>query len=233
MNRILFAGACDKHDLLLYISKIVGKAGQKVLLIDATRNQKYKFVVPLTKEDARLTEFDGFDVALGFYTFDELKDYLLNTGETIEAYDMLLIDTDEQNSVNAWGNYDHRLLFTNFERYTISNNVLLLESFFQERPTEMLLFEQVIYPYVECRMDASDLEATLDHLPIRFGDNPYEFWMDEVDYSVGVMNQYESRLTFKRLSRSSKRRLKEICQAISGLNARSINSALRQAERGK
>jgi len=75
MKRILFIGACDKSDLLPYVSKLLTKAEQKVLLVDATREQYYSYAVPKIDAEYKITEFEGFDVAHGLYNYDLLEDY--------------------------------------------------------------------------------------------------------------------------------------------------------------
>lgn len=44
MKKIGFIGAYDKTDLILSISKVLVKAGKKVLLIDSTILQKAKYI---------------------------------------------------------------------------------------------------------------------------------------------------------------------------------------------
>ena len=46
MRTVGFLGGYDKIDLLLYIARILSIAKKKVILIDATINQKAKYVVP-------------------------------------------------------------------------------------------------------------------------------------------------------------------------------------------
>ena len=47
MKKIGFIGAYDKTDLIIYIAKILTVLNQKVLVIDATINQKARYVVPV------------------------------------------------------------------------------------------------------------------------------------------------------------------------------------------
>ena len=67
MKKIGFVGAYDKKDLVLYIAKILTKLNKKVLVIDSTIKQKTKYIVPTIKPaKAYVTEFEGFEVAVGF-----------------------------------------------------------------------------------------------------------------------------------------------------------------------
>ena len=67
MKKIGFVGAYDKKDLVLFIAKILTMLNEKVLIIDATIEQKTKYVVPAIKPaKTYVTEFEGFEVAVGF-----------------------------------------------------------------------------------------------------------------------------------------------------------------------
>ena len=65
MKTIGFIGGYDKLDFLLYVARIITLAKKKVILIDATVNQKAKYVVPaINPTRTYITEFEGFDVAV-------------------------------------------------------------------------------------------------------------------------------------------------------------------------
>ena len=81
MRKIGFIGAYDKTDFILYIAKILTEMGQRVILVDATLTQKAKYIVPVIKPSkSYVTEFEGIDIAVGFETFEEIKQYLLKKG---------------------------------------------------------------------------------------------------------------------------------------------------------
>ena len=63
MKKISFIGAYDKTDLIIYIARILVGMKKKVLVIDATINQKAKYVVPvINPSKTYVTEFEGIDV---------------------------------------------------------------------------------------------------------------------------------------------------------------------------
>ena len=74
MIKIGFVGAYDKTDIILYIAKIISLIGKKVLVIDSTINQKAKYVVPvINPTKSYITEFEGIDIAIGYDSFNSLK----------------------------------------------------------------------------------------------------------------------------------------------------------------
>ena len=67
MKKIGFIGAYDKTDLIIYIAKILTVLNQKVLVIDATINQKARYVVPVINPTTEyVTEYEDIDIAVGF-----------------------------------------------------------------------------------------------------------------------------------------------------------------------
>ena len=77
MKTVGFIGGYDKLNLVLYIARILALSNKKVLVIDATTLQKTKYVIPtISPTQSYVTEFEGFDVAVGFRSMDMIKDYL-------------------------------------------------------------------------------------------------------------------------------------------------------------
>ena len=77
MRKISFIGCYDKIDLILYVAKILVAMDRRVLVVDSSINQKAKYIVPVIKPTkAYVTEFEEIDVAVGFDTLEEIKEYL-------------------------------------------------------------------------------------------------------------------------------------------------------------
>ena len=122
MRKIGFVGTFDKTDLLLQIAKILTAMGIKTIVIDSTINQKAKYVVPVINPTTTyITEFEEFDVAVGFKNFDEMEQYLgLGETEGLE-YDIALIDTDSSNVFNTFGMQDAYINYfvTTFDLFSL------------------------------------------------------------------------------------------------------------------
>ena len=100
MKSIGFVGEMDKTGMLLCVGKMISALGGKVMLVDATKMQKTRYVVPLIMENETqeqyITHHDGVEVAVGFNNILELKKYLLSKGEDFSEYEYILIDTDNE-----------------------------------------------------------------------------------------------------------------------------------------
>ena len=93
MKKIGFIGAYDKTDMLLNIAKILTVMKNRVLIIDSTINQKARYVVPsINPTVSYITSFEDIDVAIGFNSLEEIKQYDGIVGEL--PYDIVLIDCD-------------------------------------------------------------------------------------------------------------------------------------------
>ena len=65
MKKIGFIGGFEKTDLILYVSKILVEAGQRVLFVDTTVNQRARYIVPsIAPSNSYITEYEGIDVAV-------------------------------------------------------------------------------------------------------------------------------------------------------------------------
>lgn len=131
MKTIGFIGGYDKLDLLLYVAKILTISKKKVLVIDATILQKAKYIVPtISPAKSYITEFEGFDVAIGFDNQDSIKKYL-GIGEKSLEYDFALIDIDSPKMLQ---NFDIEKAYKNcfvtaFDLYSIKKGIEIISSF--------------------------------------------------------------------------------------------------------
>ena len=46
MKKVAFIGSYDKSDIIIYIAKIITSLDKKVLVVDATINQKARYIIP-------------------------------------------------------------------------------------------------------------------------------------------------------------------------------------------
>jgi hypothetical protein len=234
MKRILFAGACDKSDLLLYVGKVLAAADQKVLIVDATVAQHHAETVPQIDENYRISEFQGFDVASGFFSYEQLQDYFAEEQEKLEGYDCLIIDTDCPDTVGVWEAVNVHLLATTQEKRCLQRNEVLVRQLFAAREDQSpLSWFKLILRAVDCSIDEEYIESTLQRHPIQWMEPSFAIYWDEVDYAVKIENQYNSRLQLRTLSKDYKETIQELAHLVSGLPVSDIKSAMKQAERRK
>lgn len=202
MKTVGFIGGYDKTDLLLYISRILTLAGKKVILIDTATMQKTKYVVPTISPTASyITEFEGFDVAVGFKDPKMIKGYL-GVDENKELdYDIALLDVDDPEVAQNFGieqNYKNCFV-TGFDLYSLKKGIQVLGAFQKPVKITKVLFSKNLMKEENEYLDYLSLgykiswEKEIVNFPVELG-----------NYGVSVENQIVSRIIMKRLSENYK-----------------------------
>lgn len=96
MKVIGLLGYSEKVDLITSLSKTIQLMGKTVLVIDATADKKYKYIIPSLDiiEKAYVTQFDNVDYAVGFDSMNDVENYMIQQKINIGLYDYILIDID-------------------------------------------------------------------------------------------------------------------------------------------
>ena len=129
MKKIGFIGAYDKTDMLLNIAKILTVMKNRVLIIDSTINQKARYVVPsINPTVSYITSFEDIDVAIGFNSLEEIKQYDGIVGEL--PYDIVLIDcdTDERIEKLELSTSDKNYFVTSFDIFSLKKGIEILQN---------------------------------------------------------------------------------------------------------
>ncbi|MGM1023171.1 MAG: hypothetical protein ACQEXV_22295 [Bacillota bacterium] len=240
-RNILFIGAEEKIELLLYLGRILTAAGKRVLIIDATAQQKYRYSIPEIAKGNLLTEYDGFDVATGFGKqpngiHEVLQLYMKSNKERIESYDYILMDTDTVEFLSdipkaPWHEIHEHILVTNSDRFVVERNAELLGSYIKDT---IIPFARVQYPAVDTQVKEDYLDSVLSHLNIQFDDSrEFEIYFDEADYAAKINNQYESVIRLKSLSRNTRKALYGLAKVVSVEDGNILKTAMKSAEKGK
>lgn len=212
MKKISFIGVYDKIDLILSIAKVLTKAGKKVLVIDATINQKCKYVIPaINPTKSYVTEFEEFDVAIGFESIENIKQYLgLEEEEKLE-YDLVLIDTDNNDGIDNFNIQDSEKVFyvTSFDAYSLKKGIEVLNElqiplhmtklFYSK---EMLKEEEEYFNYLSLGVKAI------------WNEDKLYFLLENGDNAAITENQRLARIKFKNLSNEYKENISYIVNNI-------------------
>lgn len=231
MRKVSFIGCYDKIDLILYIAKILVATDKKVLVIDSTINQKAKYVVPVIQPTkAYITEFEKIDVAVGFNSFDEIKEYLGIPLHVELPYDIALIDIDSYTSlINFEINSSERNYFvTGFDLYTLKKGLEILSGL-----TEVINLTKVLFSRTASKEDNDYLNYLSLGYKIVWNDEIIYFPFEVGDQSVIAENQRVAKIKFKKLSAQYKEALIYIVEQILSQNEYSkIKKIFKQLERG-
>lgn len=212
MKTIGFIGAFDKADLLMYLAKIISVIGKKVLIIDATSMQKMKYIIPaINPTKSYISEYEQFDVAVGFEDFENVKKYLAITDDEYMDYDYVFVDMDADWEFKDFNmeQADRNYFVTSFDTYAIKKGLKTIENINKKIKMTKVLFSQDIVKEDDDYLDylASGYNLEWAKYKIRF---PYE----EGDHTAIMENQRLSRIKFKKLTMQYKEAMIELVGQI-------------------
>lgn len=230
MKTVGFIGGYDKIDLMLYIARILTLANKKVIFIDATTLQKARYIVPaISPTQSYITEFEGFDVAVGFNDMNEIINYI-GTDQRLSDYDIALIDIDnKENAINFKIEKNYKNCFvTAFDLYSLKKSVEILKIF--EKPIKLtkVLFSKNLL---------KEENEYLDYLSLGYKvvwDNEILSFPIEIgNYSVSIQNQIVARIKIKKLSSHYKNSLIYLISMIfyEDVNAEELKKIVKTMER--
>lgn len=212
MKTIGFIGAFDKADLLMYLAKIISVMGKKVLIIDATSTQKMRYIIPaINPTKSYISEYEQFDVAVGFDDFENVKRYLAITDDEYMEYDYVFVDMDADWEFKDFNmeQADLNYFVTSFDTYAIKKGLQTIEKIDKKIKMTKVLFSQDIVKEDDDYLDylASSYNLDWEKYKIRF---PYE----EGDHTAIMENQRLSRIKFKKLTMQYKEAMIELVEQI-------------------
>lgn len=231
MRKIGFVGTFDKTDLLLQIAKILTAMGIKTIVIDSTINQKAKYVVPVINPTTTyITEFEEFDVAVGFKNFDEMEQYLgLGETEGLE-YDIALIDTDSSNVFNTFGMQDAYINYfvTSFDLFSLKKGLEILSGLQEEIKMIKVLFSKYMTNEEDEYLNYLSREYRIvwDDVKIYY---PFEIG----DQSAIIENQRVAKIKFRNLSNQYKESLLFMVeQIVDNVSLNELKKIMKNIEKG-
>ena len=231
MRKIGFIGAYDKTDFILYIAKILTEMGQRVILVDATLTQKAKYIVPVIKPSkSYVTEFEGIDIAVGFETFEEIKQYLALPEKIELNYDIALIDLDTQETVKSFEieTFEKNYFVTSFDMYSIKRGLESIAELSTPVNATKVLFSKEALKEEDDYLNFLSLGSK-----IVWNDQRIYMPFEVGDQTVIYNNQRVSKIKFKHLSTQYKEGILYIAEEILGHeNYNALRKTFKKIEKG-
>lgn len=210
MKKVGFIGGYNKIDMLLYVAKMLTIAEKKVLLVDTTKEQTAKYVVPaINPTVSYITNYENIDVAIGFNNLREIKEYL---SEELD-YDFILIDID---SIQAFINYEMDNSFknyfvTSFNVYSIKKGLEIIKELANPIELTKVIFAKQILDEENNYLDFLSLGYK-----VKWNDYRVYFPLEMGDESAIIDNQRLSRIKFSNLTSQYKESLMYITEELIG-----------------
>lgn len=231
MKKIAFIGAYDKTDLILYIGKILSILGKSVLVIDTTITQKAKYVVPVIKPTrAYLTEYETIDVAVGFKSMEDMKDYLGLQDEEEFKYDYMLIDVDSPENYEIFNMKEASTSFfvTSFDLYSLKRGLEVLSGI-----VEPIKITKVLFSKNMLKSEDEYLDFLSANYKIEWEQEKIFFPFEQGDQSIIIENQRAAKIKLRNLSTSYKEGIVSmVTHIIPEVGYSEAKKALKVAEKG-
>lgn len=231
MKKIGFIGAYDKTDLIIYVAKILETLNQKVLVIDATINQKARYVVPVISPTTEyVTEYEDIDIAVGFSNEESIKRYLGLADDQEMEYDMVLVDTDNYKGFEEFQLKDAQknYFITSFDVYSLKKGLEIINNLEEPVSLTKVLFSKEMLKEEDDYLNFLSLGCK-----VIWNEYRIYFPIENGDLSVIYENQRVAKVKFKKLSVQYKDGLAYIAEEILGdANETRVRKAIKTIERG-
>ena len=231
MKKVGFVGTYDKIDMMLYTSKILTVLGKKVLVLDATKTQKAKYIVPsINPTISYITTFEGIDVAIGFENIEQLKKYLYIDEDLELPYDVVLIDTDNSQAIEEFDFYNNEKNFfvTAFDCYSLKRGLETLDML--KMPIELT---KILYSTNMLKEEDDYLNFLSLEKKIRWDNYRIYFPMSNEDMNAIAECQRAQKMLFRKLSNQYKEGLIYVTQEIEkDINESQIRRVVKNLEKG-
>ena len=226
MNKYAFIGGYDKTELLLFLAKIAVLAEKKVLIIDATVPQKARYIVPVMNPIQKyITTFEDIDIAIGFYNFDEIREYTY--GQNIN-YDMVLLDIDTPDAYTDFGIQptDEHCFVTGFDLYSIRTGLETLQAVQSTTRVTKIYFTRDMLPEED-----EYVMALSKDLKVVWNDDIVFFPFERGDRNTLNINQRFAKIKIRGLSKEYIDALMFIAEENLGLKNGEIKKSMKIMER--
>ena len=228
MKKIGFVGVYDKTDFIIYIAKILTVLGKKVIVVDSTINQKAKYIVPvINPTKSYVTQYEEFDVAVGFQNFPDIEGYL--GIEKIEnSYDIALIDTDSSTVFNNFKmkEAEKNYFVTSFDLFSLKKGLEILGGLEETVKMKKVLFSRRGDP------EENDyLDFLSSNYKIVWDDEIIYFPLEQGDMSAIIENQRVSKIKFKNLTETYLDGFSSLAQEITGVSMRELKKVYKIMEK--
>ena len=215
MQSIGMYGYVDKYDFVIATAKTLEIMGRSVLVIDATSDEKYKYIIPsIDKSQSYLTQYADIDFAIGFNSYEELMNYLNEKGIDIQRYSYVLLDVENYEGYRKFRNFEvnKSYMFIDTNVVSVARNEELIRVMRAENPEKELVFSKILYRAYMSRAANNYLEEKIGNYAVRWTDEIYEISMDEQDVMVNIDSQYSGLIDIKK---HTKTYVMYLCEYIS------------------
>lgn len=241
MKSIGFVGQMENSGLVLCVARLINAFGKKVIYVDATKEQRTRYTVPVilagAKQEQYVVQYDNVEVAVGFNNILELKKYMITKGEDFNDFDYVLINTDREEMCEEFDikNANNIFFTSTFDKYDLNRGIELLKYICatkRREDTEATLAVSKVLTYTQIKTaDNKYIDSLAASIPVVWAEKDIVLSYDEGDLSAYIQNQYSNKIEFKNLSNQTKDGIIEIACRITGEGKDRMKKAVKNVEK--
>lgn len=240
MKSVGFISHMSDDGIVLCIARLVAQFGKKVVVIDATKQQRTRYTVEgITSRTVEqyVNKHDCVDIAVGFNNILELKKWFVTKGEDFNDYEYVFIMTDREEMCEEYDLKSANDLFfvTTYDKYELDKGVELLKFVCAtkrgEDPNARLSVSTIIVSTDINTVDTRRIDDLTQDLQIDSVGEKIEMSYDQGDLSLLIQNQYSNKIETKNLSKQTKAGIIEAAMRITNEPKDRVQKALKAAEK--
>lgn len=215
MQIIGMYGYVDKYDFVIATARALNIMGRSVLVIDATSDQKYKYIIPSIDNSERyVTQYGEIDFAIGFESYESLVEYLNEKNIDIEKYSYVLLDVENAQMYSKFKTAPVNKLYMYIDTNVLSvaKNDELVRRMREDNPEKELEFSKILYRAYLSRAATNYLEEKINNYAVKWSDEVYDISTDEQDMMVNIDSQFSGLID---LRKHTKTYIMYMCEYIS------------------
>lgn len=210
-------GYVDKYDFVIAIARTINIMSRSVLVIDATNEKKYKYIVPsIDNSEKYITQYGEIDFAVGFESSQDLGAYLTEKNIDMSKYSYVILDIDSANMYEKFytTEADKSFLFIASNLVSVNKTEELVKTMRAHNAEKEISFTKIYYHAYTSRAAENYLEERISNYGINYTQDMYDIVNDEQDNMIHVDSQYSGFIDIRRHTKNYLIYLSELVSKI-------------------
>lgn len=206
MQVVGLVGYMDKYDFAINLARTINIMDKSVLVVDATLDQKLKYVVPALDNIGRsyVTQYNNIDFAVGFNSMHDVENYMIEQGININLYDHILIDIDSPKGYELFRTrgINKTYLFLDTSVLSIAKNKELVKAMrVYNQQEENLELTKVWFKAYLSRASENYFDTQIKEYNVKWVEPEYEIPNDDRDRIENIDSQLSGIIDIKKHSK--------------------------------
>lgn len=229
MKLIQLLGSRNKDDFAIYLGSTIASMGNRVLIVDATNNNVYLYSYIQHEEKEVLYEFQDVEILISTKSWKELVEKLEKANEKIEDFDCIIVDSNDSSTIyNDWPKFHHVLYVSDNTRFTISQDVEILNDYVDA--TGITTLQRVHFESAH-KIPNDYLNLLINNrLDFSFVYEPLEY--DDQEHKLRNYMQHENTIPYNKLQKDYKKLLKSIVTEIYDMGYKDFEASSKRSPIG-